>query len=239
MLEIFAERGGDPDRPGKEHPLDCLLWQRERAGRARVGQPVRPRPARLAHRVHRDRARPPRRRRSTCRAAAATSPSRTTRWAPPRRTSPPASWPYAPAYAHAGMVRLDGEKMSKSRGNLVFVSRLRAAGHRPGRDPARDPRAPLPHATGTGPTRASPRPRPARPPGAPRSAAPRPRRRPTPCSRRCAPASPTTSTPPGALAAVDRWAEATRLRGGAAGAEDPRRVRSSATSPQALLGVAL
>ena len=29
---------------------------------------------------------------------------------------------------HAGMVALDGEKMSKSLGNLVFVSKLRAAG---------------------------------------------------------------------------------------------------------------
>ena len=30
-----------------------------------------------------------------------------------------------------GMVRLDGEKMSKSRGNLVFVSKLLAAGTDP------------------------------------------------------------------------------------------------------------
>ncbi len=36
--------------------------------------------------------------------------------------------PYAKAYVHAGMVSLDGEKMSKSRGNLVFVSRLLADG---------------------------------------------------------------------------------------------------------------
>ena len=33
--------------------------------------------------------------------------------------------PFAQAYAHAGMVAYDGEKMSKSRGNLVFVSALR------------------------------------------------------------------------------------------------------------------
>lgn len=26
-LEIFAERGGDPQRPGKKHPLDQLLWR--------------------------------------------------------------------------------------------------------------------------------------------------------------------------------------------------------------------
>ncbi|MEK8105144.1 cysteine--1-D-myo-inosityl 2-amino-2-deoxy-alpha-D-glucopyranoside ligase [Micromonospora sp. M12] len=34
--------------------------------------------------------------------------------------------PFAEHYVHAGMIGLDGEKMSKSRGNLVFVSRLRA-----------------------------------------------------------------------------------------------------------------
>jgi L-cysteine:1D-myo-inositol 2-amino-2-deoxy-alpha-D-glucopyranoside ligase len=34
--------------------------------------------------------------------------------------------PFASHYVHAGMIGLDGEKMSKSRGNLVFVSRLRA-----------------------------------------------------------------------------------------------------------------
>jgi L-cysteine:1D-myo-inositol 2-amino-2-deoxy-alpha-D-glucopyranoside ligase len=34
-------------------------------------------------------------------------------------------WPFARHYVHAGMIGLDGEKMSKSRGNLVFVSRLR------------------------------------------------------------------------------------------------------------------
>jgi L-cysteine:1D-myo-inositol 2-amino-2-deoxy-alpha-D-glucopyranoside ligase len=33
--------------------------------------------------------------------------------------------PYARAYVHAGMVAYDGEKMSKSKGNLVFVSQLR------------------------------------------------------------------------------------------------------------------
>jgi L-cysteine:1D-myo-inositol 2-amino-2-deoxy-alpha-D-glucopyranoside ligase len=39
--------------------------------------------------------------------------------------------PHAKAYVHAGMVGLDGEKMSKSRGNLVFVSKLRRAGADP------------------------------------------------------------------------------------------------------------
>lgn len=37
-------------------------------------------------------------------------------------------FPMAKAYVHAGMVALHGEKMSKSKGNLVFVSALRRAG---------------------------------------------------------------------------------------------------------------
>jgi L-cysteine:1D-myo-inositol 2-amino-2-deoxy-alpha-D-glucopyranoside ligase len=37
-------------------------------------------------------------------------------------------FPMAKAYVHAGMVALHGEKMSKSKGNLVFVSRLRYDG---------------------------------------------------------------------------------------------------------------
>ena len=38
---------------------------------------------------------------------------------------------FARHYTHAGMIGLDGEKMSKSRGNLVLVSSLRAAGEDP------------------------------------------------------------------------------------------------------------
>src|SRR4029079_12023481 len=32
MLALSAERGGDPERPGKKHPLDCLLWQAAKPG---------------------------------------------------------------------------------------------------------------------------------------------------------------------------------------------------------------
>ena len=32
MRELFAERGGDPDRPGKKDPLDPLLWRAQREG---------------------------------------------------------------------------------------------------------------------------------------------------------------------------------------------------------------
>src|SRR5690606_40349596 len=32
MRPLFAERGGDPDRPGKRDPLDALLWSARRPG---------------------------------------------------------------------------------------------------------------------------------------------------------------------------------------------------------------
>src|SRR6201987_4529899 len=32
MAQISAERGGDPDRPGKKDPLDVLVWRAERPG---------------------------------------------------------------------------------------------------------------------------------------------------------------------------------------------------------------
>ena len=64
-------------------------------------------------------------------------------------------WPYARAYVHAGMVGLDGEKMSKSKGNLVFVSRLRADGSTRWRSGSRCwPTTTA--ATGSGPTPTSP-----------------------------------------------------------------------------------
>ncbi len=55
---------------------------------------------------------------------------------------------FARRYAHAGMVRLGGEKMSKSLGNLVFVSRLLRRRHRPDGHPAGHPGPPLPPGLG-------------------------------------------------------------------------------------------
>ena len=91
MLEIFPERGGDPDRAGQEGPARLRRLARRAAGRAGLGQPVRSRPPRLAHRVLGDRPATSSARRSTCRAAAATWSSRTTRCAPARPRSRPGS----------------------------------------------------------------------------------------------------------------------------------------------------
>ena len=72
MLRFFAERGGDPDRPGKRHPLDALLWRGAATGEPAWPSPRRRRAPGLAHRVRGDRPEPPRPAASTCRAAAAT-----------------------------------------------------------------------------------------------------------------------------------------------------------------------
>jgi L-cysteine:1D-myo-inositol 2-amino-2-deoxy-alpha-D-glucopyranoside ligase len=130
MLRLSSERGGDPDRPGKKDALDSLLWQVERPGEPSWASPFGPgRPgwhvectaialdllgetidvmgggSDLAFPHHEIGA-------SEAHAASGTQP-------------------FARAYVHTGMVGLDGEKMSKSKGNLVFVSKLRAEGEDP------------------------------------------------------------------------------------------------------------
>ena len=42
MLRLFAERGGDPRRPGKSDELDALLWRAARPGRHRRHHPSAP-----------------------------------------------------------------------------------------------------------------------------------------------------------------------------------------------------
>ncbi|WP_407924333.1 cysteine--1-D-myo-inosityl 2-amino-2-deoxy-alpha-D-glucopyranoside ligase [Actinomadura macrotermitis] len=130
MLPLFAERGGDPDRPGKRDPLDALLWMAQRPGEPGWDSPFgtgRPgwhvecsaisvRELGMSFDVEgggSDLAFP-HHEMGASHAQVATGER-----------------PHAKAYVHAGMVGLDGEKMSKSRGNLVFVSRLRRGGADP------------------------------------------------------------------------------------------------------------
>jgi L-cysteine:1D-myo-inositol 2-amino-2-deoxy-alpha-D-glucopyranoside ligase len=130
MRAIFAERGGDPDRPGKREPLDCLLWQAARPdepawdtplGHGRPGWHIECTAIALDHLGMgfdvqgggSDLAFP---HHEMCSAQAITATGQA---------------PFAGHFVHAGMVGYDGHKMSKSRGNLVFVSRLRAAGIAP------------------------------------------------------------------------------------------------------------
>jgi L-cysteine:1D-myo-inositol 2-amino-2-deoxy-alpha-D-glucopyranoside ligase len=126
MRELFAERGGDPDRAGKRDPLDPLLWRGARDGEPSwAGGDLGPgRPgwhvecAVIALRLLGERIDVqgggndlifPHHEMSAAHAEVLTE-----------------RWPFARHYVHAGMIGLNGEKMSKSKGNLVFVSRLRA-----------------------------------------------------------------------------------------------------------------
>ena len=125
--ELFAERGGDPDRPGKRHPLDCLLWRAPREGEPSWESVVGP--GRPGWHIE-------------CVAIALDHLGMTFDVQgggndlifPHHEMSASQAqvltheWPYARHYVHTAMVGLDGQKMSKSLGNLVFVSRLLADG---------------------------------------------------------------------------------------------------------------
>lgn len=126
MLEIFSERGGDPKRQGKRNPLDALLWLAQRDGdpfwpskygAGRPGWHIEC--AAIALKF----AKPqeefvidiqgggadlifPHHEMSASQVRLLTGKE------------------FAQAYVHAALIGLDGEKMSKSRGNLVFVSKL-------------------------------------------------------------------------------------------------------------------
>ena len=127
MIATFAERGGDPERPGKEDPLDCLVWQL-----ARPDEPAWDTP--LGH------GRPGWH--IECAAIALDHLGMTfdvqgggTDLAFPHHEMSASegqvltkATPFARHYVHSAMVSWQGHKMSKSRGNLVFVSALRHEG---------------------------------------------------------------------------------------------------------------
>jgi L-cysteine:1D-myo-inositol 2-amino-2-deoxy-alpha-D-glucopyranoside ligase len=135
MISIFSKRGGDPNRLGKKDPLDCLVWMSQRPNEPGwesslgVGRPgwhiectaialeyldpsdvdstlidIQGGGSDLIFPHH-----------EMCAAQAHLLTGKE----------------LAASYVHTGMIGLDGEKMSKSKGNLVFVSRLVAAGTDP------------------------------------------------------------------------------------------------------------
>jgi L-cysteine:1D-myo-inositol 2-amino-2-deoxy-alpha-D-glucopyranoside ligase len=131
MLSLSAERGGDPAAARQEGPARPAAVAGGPAGGARLGLAARPGPAGVARRVHGHRAAP-------ARQPLDVQGGGSDLLFPHHEMSAAhaevggAGWPFARTYAHAGMIGLDGEKMSKSRGNLVFVSRLRRGGTDPG-----------------------------------------------------------------------------------------------------------
>jgi L-cysteine:1D-myo-inositol 2-amino-2-deoxy-alpha-D-glucopyranoside ligase len=124
MLELASERGGNPDDPEKRHPLDFILWQ--------PSAPDEPSweslwgPGRPGWHIE-------------CSALAMRELESPTidlhgggadlifpHHECERAQSEAATGePFVRHWMHQAMVRMDGEKMSKSLGNLVFVSDLR------------------------------------------------------------------------------------------------------------------
>ncbi len=126
MLAVFSERGGDPERAGKRDPLDPLLWHAQRPDEPAWNAGGLP-PGRPGWHVE-------------CTAIAAQSlglpfdvqgGGADLVFPHHEMSSAQASGVFARLYVHAGMVGYQGHKMSKSRGNLVFVSRLREAAVEP------------------------------------------------------------------------------------------------------------
>jgi L-cysteine:1D-myo-inositol 2-amino-2-deoxy-alpha-D-glucopyranoside ligase len=130
-IKIFSERGGDPDRAGKRHPLDPVVWMAHQGddpsweskfGLGRPGWHVEC-TAIAVHYLDSANADPiiqiqgggsdlifPHHYMSEQIVRAAYGRG------------------FANNYVHSAMIHLDGEKMSKSKGNLVFVSKLLSRG---------------------------------------------------------------------------------------------------------------
>lgn len=134
-LSFFSERGGDPNREGKEDPLDALVWRAQREG-----EPGWPSPFGIG--------RPGWHIECSAIALHFLNPDSHDEFAIdiqgggsdlifPHHDMSAAQGviatgqKFARFFVHAGMIGLDGQKMSKSLGNLLFVSRLIDGGVEP------------------------------------------------------------------------------------------------------------
>ena len=133
-LRIFGERGGDPDRVGKEHPLDPVLWIAHKEGEpgwesshgfGRPGWHIECAVISLRYLLGEG--------------FLAGDATRTSlidiqgggsdlifphHFMSAIQVKAITGQQFARGYVHTGMIGLGGEKMSKSKGNLVFVSKL-------------------------------------------------------------------------------------------------------------------
>lgn len=128
MLEIFSQRGGDPARPGKRDPLDALLWLAQRTGEpgweskygmGRPGWHIECCAIALGY-LDID----PSNRTSIDIQGGGSDLIFPHHEISASQGKAMNGKEFAENYVHAGMIGLDGEKMSKSKGNLVFVSHL-------------------------------------------------------------------------------------------------------------------
>jgi len=128
MLEVFSQRGGDPLRVGKRDPLDALLWLHQREGEPGWDSPFgKGRPgwhiecSAIAMHYLDDRV--------DAHYSIDIQGGGSDLIFPHHEMSASQSKviskkEFARSYVHAGMIGLDGEKMSKSKGNLLFVSKM-------------------------------------------------------------------------------------------------------------------
>ena len=133
-IENFAQRGGDPERVGKEHPLDPVLWIANKEGEpgwqsshgfGRPGWHVECCVISLRYLLGEN-------------FLEGNKSSGTLidihgggsdlifphHFMSAAQSTAMTGQKFAKAFVHTGMIGLDGEKMSKSKGNLVFVSKL-------------------------------------------------------------------------------------------------------------------
>jgi L-cysteine:1D-myo-inositol 2-amino-2-deoxy-alpha-D-glucopyranoside ligase len=129
-LQIFQERGGDPTRVGKRHALDPLLWKAQSGndpswpapfGRGRPGWHIECTAIALKSLPGADAT-------SITLQAGGSDLIFPHHYMTALQARALTGIEFASCYNHAGMIALDGEKMSKSKGNLVFVSNLRQQG---------------------------------------------------------------------------------------------------------------
>lgn len=132
-ISIFQERGGDPLRSGKRHPLDPLLWRAARVnepsweapfGAGRPGWHVECVAIALNYLPEGERT-------SITLQGGGSDLVFPHHFMTAIQAKALNGKEFAACYAHAGMIGLEGEKMSKSKGNLVFVSKLLEEGVKP------------------------------------------------------------------------------------------------------------
>jgi L-cysteine:1D-myo-inositol 2-amino-2-deoxy-alpha-D-glucopyranoside ligase len=126
-IKIFSERGGDPNRAGKEHKLDPLVWSahvgdepgwESRFGYGRPGWHVEC-TAIACHYLDDGKSDP-----IVSLQGGGSDLKFPHHFMSAQIVEAAFGRKFSEIFVHSAMIYLDGEKMSKSKGNLVFVSKL-------------------------------------------------------------------------------------------------------------------
>ena len=130
-VKVFSERGGDPHRVGKKHPLDPLVWSahvgnepgwESSFGFGRPGWHVEC-TAIACHYLDKNENNP-----IVSLQGGGSDLIFPHHFMSAQIIQAAYGREFSESFVHAAMISLDGEKMSKSKGNLVFVSKLLESG---------------------------------------------------------------------------------------------------------------